>query len=88
MEEQALGGVGRDLVDPLGELALGHVDRGVDVGLVPLVLLADVDQLGAGLDLVAGALDAQRPRLLRSSAVAIPKTPNPYPESRLLLQKV
>ena len=34
------------------ELALGNVDRALEVGLVPLVRLADVDQLRARLDLL------------------------------------
>ena len=59
VEEQALGGVGRDLVDPRGELALRDVGGGLEVGLVPLVLLADVDQLGARIDLLARLIERE-----------------------------
>ena len=56
LEQQALGAVGRDLVDSLGDLALRDVDRLLEVRLVPLVLLAHVDHAHAGFDL--------RPRLV------------------------
>ena len=56
VQEQALRGVGGDLVEALDQLALRHVNGLGDVGLVPLVLLADVDQLRAVGDLLARGL--------------------------------
>ena len=57
VEQEPLGGVRRELVDARDELTLGNVDRGVEVGLVPLVLLANVDQLDPGTDLVPGLVE-------------------------------
>ncbi len=51
MEQDALGAIGGEFVDALGNLGLRDVDRLLEVGLVPLVLLADVDQAHAGFDL-------------------------------------
>ena len=54
MEEEALGAVGVELIDPLQHLGLRDVNRALEVRLIPLVLLADVDQAHAGFDLIAG----------------------------------
>jgi hypothetical protein len=54
----------RDLVDPVEELALGNVNRALQVRFVPLVRLADVDQLRARLDLLP-RLGVRDPDLLQ-----------------------
>ena len=54
LEQEALGAIRGELVDPLGDLGLRDVDRPLEMGLVPLVLLADVDQAHAGFDLPPG----------------------------------
>jgi hypothetical protein len=56
VEDDTLGAVGHDLLDPRLEMAARHVQRTGDVAGVPLVLLADVDHH----DLVAGAVGVQR----------------------------
>ena len=57
LEDQALGGVRGDLVDPLGHLCLRDVDRALEMGLVPLVLLAHVDDAHAFGDLALGLVN-------------------------------
>jgi hypothetical protein len=54
MEQETLGAVGVELIDPLHDLGLRDVNRALEVRLIPLVLLADVDQAHAGFDLIAG----------------------------------
>ena len=57
LKDQALGGVRRDLVDPLGDLGLRDVDRALEMGLVPLVRLAHVDDAHAFGDLALGRVN-------------------------------
>ena len=51
VKDQALGRVRGDLIDPLGDLGLRNVDGAFQVGLVPLVLLAHVDDADTVSDL-------------------------------------